>query len=219
MANEVEAPPAGRGRTPASRARREAIIAAAKSVFFEDGYQLASMDRIAERAGTTKRTVYDHFGSKEGLFSAVIEFGCRLFVDALPKVESLPPEPRTGINAFLNHVAAVVAAPDGIRFQRLVIAEAERYPEFGEVLYQTALVGAEAVLVRYLDGRVAAAQLAVHDTRMTARLLMDLATNSVRLRGLLSLKNREDSKFTDAARAAAVDLFLDRFGQAVPVCK
>jgi hypothetical protein len=57
------------GRTPASQQRRRDILVAGKKVFFECGYPLASVDRIAEVAGTTKRTVYDHFGSKEALFA------------------------------------------------------------------------------------------------------------------------------------------------------
>src|SRR4051794_30058354 len=66
------------GKTPASRQRRQEILIAAKDVFLEDGYQVASMERLAEVAGTTKRTLYDHFGSKEGLFTASIEYGCEL---------------------------------------------------------------------------------------------------------------------------------------------
>jgi AcrR family transcriptional regulator len=62
------------GRTPASQQRRRDILLAGKKIFFENGYQLASVDRIAEVAGTTKRTVYDHFGSKEALFAEVIAF-------------------------------------------------------------------------------------------------------------------------------------------------
>jgi len=37
------------------------------------GYELASMDKIAETAGVSKRTVYNHFGSKENLFQAIVD--------------------------------------------------------------------------------------------------------------------------------------------------
>ncbi|HWN56582.1 MAG TPA: helix-turn-helix domain-containing protein, partial [Methylomirabilota bacterium] len=49
--------------------RRVAILEAAKNVFSEQGYELATMDDIAERAATTKRTVYAHFENKETLFA------------------------------------------------------------------------------------------------------------------------------------------------------
>lgn len=52
--------------------KRAAILEGAIDVFIEAGYELASMDRIAETAGVSKKTVYNHFGSKEQLFQAVV---------------------------------------------------------------------------------------------------------------------------------------------------
>ena len=53
--------------------KRESIIDAAIRAFQEDGFDNTSMDRIAEVAGASKRTVYNHFESKEDLFGAVVE--------------------------------------------------------------------------------------------------------------------------------------------------
>ena len=52
--------------------KRETIISAAIQIFIEEGFDNASMDRIAERANASKRTVYNHFPSKEELFHAAI---------------------------------------------------------------------------------------------------------------------------------------------------
>lgn len=52
--------------------KHTAILEGAIDVFIESGYELASMDKIAETAGVSKRTVYNHFGSKEQLFQAVL---------------------------------------------------------------------------------------------------------------------------------------------------
>lgn len=52
--------------------KRAAILEGAIEVFIEMGYELASMDRIADTAGVSKRTVYNHFGSKENLFEAIL---------------------------------------------------------------------------------------------------------------------------------------------------
>lgn len=50
-----------------SELKREAIIEAAKSAFKEYGVQATSMDKLAEIAQVSKRTVYNHFSSKEEL--------------------------------------------------------------------------------------------------------------------------------------------------------
>lgn len=53
--------------------KRATIIEGAIDVFINMGYELASMDKIAETAGVSKRTVYNHFGSKENLFQVIVD--------------------------------------------------------------------------------------------------------------------------------------------------
>ncbi len=60
-------------------AKRDAILEAATAAFRDEGFECTSMDRIAELAGASKRTVYNHFGSKVALFQAVV---ARLFEEA-----------------------------------------------------------------------------------------------------------------------------------------
>ena len=52
--------------------KRMSILNAAQQAFIDEGYDNASMDRIAELAGASKRTVYNHFSSKEDLFKEVL---------------------------------------------------------------------------------------------------------------------------------------------------
>jgi len=61
-------------------AKRETILQASTAAFRDEGYESTSMDRIAELAGASKRTVYNHFGSKEALFQAVV---ARLFEETM----------------------------------------------------------------------------------------------------------------------------------------
>ncbi|MFH4665114.1 TetR/AcrR family transcriptional regulator [Vibrio cidicii] len=50
-----------------SEEKRDAIMCAAKQAFLEFGVQNTSMDKLAALAGVSKRTVYNHFASKEAL--------------------------------------------------------------------------------------------------------------------------------------------------------
>jgi TetR/AcrR family transcriptional regulator, regulator of autoinduction and epiphytic fitness len=52
--------------------KRQAIVAAAAEVFAQQGFESSSMDGIAEYAQASKRTVYNHFPSKDELFYAVV---------------------------------------------------------------------------------------------------------------------------------------------------
>jgi AcrR family transcriptional regulator len=49
------------------------VLEAARAVFAERGYHAASLDLVGLRAGCTKGAIYDHFGSKEGLFIALLD--------------------------------------------------------------------------------------------------------------------------------------------------
>jgi TetR/AcrR family transcriptional regulator of autoinduction and epiphytic fitness len=53
--------------------KRAAIINAAVVEFRQSGYEATSMDRVAASAGVSKRTVYNHFPSKEALFGQIIQ--------------------------------------------------------------------------------------------------------------------------------------------------
>ncbi|RLU10190.1 TetR family transcriptional regulator [Pseudomonas prosekii] len=52
--------------------KREAIIQAAIAEFRAHGFDITSMDRIAATADVSKRTVYNHFPSKEELFAEIL---------------------------------------------------------------------------------------------------------------------------------------------------
>jgi AcrR family transcriptional regulator len=51
---------------------RETLLQAATEEVERDGWKQASLESVAERAGVTKQTALRHFGSKQGLFDAVV---------------------------------------------------------------------------------------------------------------------------------------------------
>ncbi|OWO40156.1 TetR family transcriptional regulator [Corynebacterium diphtheriae bv. gravis] len=53
--------------------RREQLIAIGREVFAERGFDGASMEEIAARAGVSKPVVYEHFGGKEGLYAVIVD--------------------------------------------------------------------------------------------------------------------------------------------------
>jgi TetR/AcrR family transcriptional regulator of autoinduction and epiphytic fitness len=66
--------------------KREAIVQAAIAEFRDHGFEVTSMDRIAARAEVSKRTVYNHFPSKEELFSEMLH---RLWSSAATQTDAV----------------------------------------------------------------------------------------------------------------------------------
>src|SRR5688572_20010161 len=66
-----------------TEAKRDAIVEAAAAVFLEAGFEGASMTQIASRAGSSKRTLYGYFPSKEELFVAVAHSVAEQYMEPL----------------------------------------------------------------------------------------------------------------------------------------
>jgi AcrR family transcriptional regulator len=110
--NPERAPEPGR-RTQAERAEatRRALIAAARRLFTERGYDGVGTEEIVRAAGVTRGALYHHFGGKAELLEAVYE---RLEAESTERVarvvlgselESPLEAMRAGIEAFLDECA------------------------------------------------------------------------------------------------------------------
>lgn len=85
-----------RGPRMTRAAREQQLLDVAEQVFAESGYTDTTMEQIAARAGITKPVIYDHFGSKERLLSAVVERARdELFEALVTTFGEMPAEART----------------------------------------------------------------------------------------------------------------------------
>jgi len=111
-------------RADATQRTRRAILDAAQTLFEVDGVLDPPLERVAERAGVTTRTVLRHYGSKEGLMeAAVADAGARVMADrAAP-----PGDVATAVRKLVDHYEEM-----GDRVLRL-LAEAERNPVVKQV--------------------------------------------------------------------------------------
>jgi AcrR family transcriptional regulator len=82
-----------RRRTQAQRRAdtRARLLASARRTFARHGYHGASLERISENAGCTKGALYDHFGSKEGLFLALLDDQFAARIKQAHRGRDLPP--------------------------------------------------------------------------------------------------------------------------------
>jgi AcrR family transcriptional regulator len=112
--------------------KTDQIIDAAKATFLTIGYRATSMDLVAERAGVTKRTIYNNFKSKEDLLEAVIEGTLARLSDRLA---ALPPDAtQPKLLRFAETLIELMCWDGAIGVQRLLIAEAETFPKLGAKL-------------------------------------------------------------------------------------
>jgi AcrR family transcriptional regulator len=74
--------------------RRQQLVAVARELFADRGYEATSIEEIAARADVSKPVVYEHFGGKEGLYAVVVDREMQLLLDRFTSALSTPGSPR-----------------------------------------------------------------------------------------------------------------------------
>lgn len=108
---------------------REHILWTAKDVFLEMGFERASMDVVAERAATSKRSLYAHYESKDKLFVAVIDLVKGLYLDGLKTPEHYDDDPAEAVVLFCGRFLQLMLYRAALQGCRLFIAETDTFPE------------------------------------------------------------------------------------------
>ncbi|MFF4575422.1 TetR/AcrR family transcriptional regulator [Streptomyces sp. NPDC001410] len=121
-----------------SARKHRAIMEAATQVFMEKGYAGTSMDDIAKLAAVSKQTVYKHFADKEKLFAEIV-LATTDRIDAMIDLVADIPADAASLDENLNRLArrfvGTLTQPQVLQLRRLVIANAEAFPELGAAWY------------------------------------------------------------------------------------
>ena len=119
--------------------KRKALLEAATEVFLDKGYDGTSMDDVAAKAAVSKPTVYRYFTDKEQLFAEIVRATTGQIDDLVRLVVETMAD-RTAVEASLTVLArrfiTALMQPQVLRLRRLVIANADRFPDVGRSWYE-----------------------------------------------------------------------------------
>ncbi|HET7570468.1 MAG TPA: TetR/AcrR family transcriptional regulator [Gammaproteobacteria bacterium] len=195
-----------------ARARPEkhaAIVAAAQEVFLDAGYPAASMDAIAGRAGVSKQTVYNHFGSKDELFGAVIRGRCQQLLEALKPEQAASGWPETVLYSLAQAFVDKMLAPDTLALYRTLVVESQRSPELREIYYRSGPDLAVETLSDYLRLQTRRGVLRVAQPRIAAEQFFAMLGGHLQIRALLGLDPKPPARKIKAYVDNAVATFLN----------
>lgn len=187
-----------RGRpTEAERAlRHDRILDEALALFASRGYGAVTIDELALSAQVTKRTIYAYFGDKAGVFTAVIErFRAQAGVLS-----------GAGVLETATRIVEVLFSDSAVAMHRLMIAEAQQFPELAASFYDSGPRGYIDLLAAGLPAGSSESERAA-----LAEALFGLVLGEPHRRRLLGLS---DAPSRAAARAhVASALALLRLGE------
>ncbi|MFB9626614.1 TetR/AcrR family transcriptional regulator [Nonomuraea helvata] len=203
------------GRT--ARKRRQ-IMDAARPVFLRNGYVGASMDEVAALAAVSKQTVYKHFTDKEQLFTSIIldttgQVGglATMIAKALDESHDLEKD----LGALARQYLDALMRPDVLRLRRLIIAEADRFPDLGRTWYQQGFERSLKTLAAAFERLAERGLLRLDDPQLTAEhfvgLLLWIPVNKVMFWGAGDHYTEAD---LERLSEAAVAAFLRAYGTA-----
>jgi AcrR family transcriptional regulator len=139
MTEVLEARTETRRRRKAERPQE--ILEAAFVEFSRNGYAMTTLDRVAERAGVTKGTIYVYFENKEHLFISMVREITKATLDTVHEML----ETHEGSTADLLHAQFsfiyqhIVEDRRRREVLRMLIAEAPRFPELADRYHQEIL--------------------------------------------------------------------------------
>ncbi|WP_091529117.1 TetR/AcrR family transcriptional regulator [Microlunatus soli] len=131
-------------------ALREHILDSAKLAFLESGFSGTSMDGIAARARTSKRSLYAHFETKDALLIAVVQRMRTLFEDRIRTPGDYSDDPAEAVTKFCARVLQLIRWSNVALTLRIGIAEADRLPELAGGLHDALFATTEERLRDYL---------------------------------------------------------------------
>ena len=193
----------GRPRADETAERHERIVEAALAELVERGYERATMLGIARRAGASKETLYARFGSREGLFAALIARQGASTVERLETVlDDGAADPRDTLGGFARGLLGLLLHEPSISLNRAAMAS----PELASLLLEHGRFTAGPIVERHLAALARRGVLDIDDPAAAFTLLYGLVVEDRQIRVLLG--ERAPSR---AAIRRHADAAVERF--------
>lgn len=119
-------------RPSLSERKRAAILEAAIEEFHERGFDTVSMDAIAARASVSKRTVYNHFQSKDALFRAIVALLMRQASESAPIDYAADQPLNTQLADYARRKLALLASPRFRQLSRVLLSTIIHHPALAD---------------------------------------------------------------------------------------
>ncbi|MFG1346975.1 TetR/AcrR family transcriptional regulator [Xanthobacter autotrophicus DSM 431] len=196
---------------PEARKRRE-IIDGARRVFFDKGFDGASMDEIARASGVSKATIYVYFASKEELFQALVEVDRRKSAERLFEFDPGDPDVANLLQRIGESFMTMMVQPDHIRLVRMVMGVAEKFPSIGRTFFETGPCEGGRRLADLLARQRDIGNLDVDDCEAAAFQFFGLCQGNLAKSLLFGTRQQPTAEQIAATVASGVRVFLAAYG-------
>ncbi len=192
--------------------RRDRILGVAREVFFEEGFNAATMSTIAARLGGSKATLYAYFKSKEDLFEAIIHDQCSVIQKTL-MLEEDGVDIRTTLTVLGRELLTTMSSDGAVRTLQLVIEESVRNPELVRRFDEAGPKQGCERIAAYLAKAHAKGDIDTPDPMHAAGVLASLLRGELHFRRMLGLEPEPSAETIDKEVSSAVTTFLTAYAR------
>ena len=207
---------AARQNAPSARDRRRQakkhqIVSAATEVFLEDGFAAASMDKIVERAGVSKRTLYNYYDSKEDIFNDVMQMQLgAIWINFEP--ERYRSEAWiTQLKRVGNEMMRIANSPVTLALFRTVVAESQRFPKLAHQFFEESYGTLLDAIGDILEQANVSDDMRLTDPREAAEYFLDLLTGTAYQSIMVGVRPPMNDQEIKARTDRALDYFVETF--------
>ncbi len=162
-----------RARTEqAKEQRRETILKAALDEFYERGYAAALTDRIAERAGVSKGTLYLYFANKDELFRALIDSLAKPQLERLEMIADHAPSLEVALSSIAEFAPEFVRHSDMPKLLKVLVGESQSFPEVIAGYRKDIIDRVLSLIAGLLKNANNKGEIEIDDPLLTARLVV-----------------------------------------------
>jgi AcrR family transcriptional regulator len=197
------------GRSARGEARRQAFLAAARDVFFEQGFGAASVNEVVRRAGGSLVTLYAQFGSKEGLFLAMLEIGVDEIMRPLQEVAAAQEPISQGLQRIGEVFLRRMLKPESVALYRIILAEGRTHPHLMQSFMAKGPERIRAALRAYFEERRAAGEVRAVDPDWAASFFSEMVRARHHLAAIADPAYAISDEELSAHVARAVDLLVE----------
>jgi TetR/AcrR family transcriptional repressor of mexJK operon len=209
-----EALPPKTGMADEAACKERQILDGAAFVFARDGYEGASMSRIAAEAGVSKGTLYNYFTSKAELFSAYVRRECNRSIAMMFEAVDTSMAPAEVLSQIGVSMFRMLLSETALTMYRMVVAEAEKFPELAGAFYAEGPARSVAHLAAYLRSAAAKGTLRLEDPEFAAEQFFALIQTHLCMKRRLRLIAMPLQSELEHVIGQAVRMFLSTYGVA-----
>jgi TetR/AcrR family transcriptional regulator, mexJK operon transcriptional repressor len=188
--------------------KRAQILTGAAAVFAADGYEGASMARIATMAGVSKGTLYNYFDSKAALFTAFVGEKCDQHLAHVFDGANHDGDPAVVLHGIGKRMVQMLLSDIGLTIYRMVIAEAAKFPALARGFFDAGPARAIGFMAGWLAEETRRGRLSVPDPAFAAEQFFNLCQTRLVLRRKLEMLPDPPEADIDGVVEASITMFL-----------